>query len=39
MNQKWFAELDLDDLRQKKVEAPFKPNTSMLEKHVDAFAS
>lgn len=35
MNKKWFAEFNLDDLRQKKYEAPFKPNTSTLDTLVE----
>lgn len=35
MAKKWFDELDLDDLRQKKYEAPFKPNTATLDTLVE----
>jgi hypothetical protein len=31
----WFAELDLDDLRQKKFKAPFLPDTSTLDTLVE----
>jgi hypothetical protein len=34
-NKKWFAGLDLDELRKKKYRAPFKPNTSTLDTLVE----
>lgn len=33
--QKWFSDLDLDDLRQKKFTAPFIPKSKTLETPVD----
>ena len=39
MAKAWFNGLDLDDLRQKKYPAPFKPNTSTLDSLVELSAS
>ena len=39
MAKAWFNGLDLDDLRQKKYEAPFKPNTANLDSLVELSAS
>lgn len=35
MAKKWFDEFEIDNLRQKKCEAPFKPNTDMLDSLVE----
>jgi hypothetical protein len=39
MSKAWFNELDLDDLRQKRYTAPFKPNTSTLDNLVELSSS